>query len=118
LGNAASIVEIARARILIDLLSDERASPTNWNWPKRFFSPSLDLSVLPAIDSVIISHDNYVRLGDKIRLMAQLAAIGKTRWLTPLGAGTLLRRFGAFRSSWFSERGVRSAHFGEMLTMR
>lgn len=95
MGHATSIVEIDGARILIDPVWDERASPTNWSGPKRFFAPPLALSDLPAIDAVIVSHDHYDHLGaGTIRAMAHLAAVQGAKWITPLGVGGLLQQLG------------------------
>jgi len=95
MGHATSIVELDGVRILIDPVWDERASPTNWSGPKRFFAAPLELSALPTIDAVIVSHDHYDHLGaGTIRAMAHLAAVQGARWITPLGVGGLLQQLG------------------------
>lgn len=95
MGHATSIIEIDGVRILIDPVWDERAAPTTWTGPKRFFAPPLELSDLPPIDAVIISHDHYDHLGARtIRALAHLPAIAKAQWIMPLGVGTLLQQFG------------------------
>ena len=100
MGHATSIVEIDGVRILIDPVWDERASPTSWSGPKRFFPAPLALSDLPAIDAVLISHDHYDHLGERtIRGLAKLAAVEKARWITPLGVGALLQKFDVQASS-------------------
>ncbi len=92
IGHATSIVEMDGIRILIDPVWDERASPTTWSGPKRFFPAPLQLSELPNIDAVIVSHDHYDHLGAKtIRALAGHPALAKARWITPLGVGTLLQ---------------------------
>lgn len=95
MGHSTSLVEIDGVRILIDPVWDERAAPTTWAGPKRFFAPPLPLADLPALDAVIISHDHYDHLGEgSVRALAQLPALGNAQWITPLGVGALLKRFG------------------------
>src|SRR5260370_33457647 len=38
-GHSSSLVEIDGVRVLIDPVWDERAAPTQWAGPKRFFPP-------------------------------------------------------------------------------
>jgi L-ascorbate metabolism protein UlaG (beta-lactamase superfamily) len=95
MGHATSIIEMDGVRILIDPVWDERAAPTNWTGPKRFFPAPLELRDLPAIDAVIVSHNHYDHLGARtIRAMAHVAAVEGARWIMPLGVGPLLKRFG------------------------
>ncbi len=95
MGHSTSIVEIDGIRILIDPVWDERASPTTWSGPKRFFAPPLALSDLPGLDAIIISHDHYDHLGaETIRALARHSAATKAQWITPLGVGALLQQWG------------------------
>ena len=63
MGRSTSLVEIDGIRLLIDPVWDERAAPTQWAGPKRFFPPTLALDDLPSIDAILISHDHYDHLG-------------------------------------------------------
>jgi hypothetical protein len=54
-GHSSSLVEVDGVRILIDPVWDERAAPTQWIGPKRFFPPPLSLEDLPPIDVILIS---------------------------------------------------------------
>lgn len=95
IGHATSILEIDGIRILIDPVWDERASPTSWSGPKRFFPAPLALKDLPAIDAVIVSHDHYDHLGaGTVRALSHLPSLANAQWITALGVGALLRQFG------------------------
>jgi len=92
-GHSSSLVEIDGVRILIDPIWEERASPTQWSGPKRFFAPTIALQDLPPIDAVLISHDHYDHLGS--HTIAALARSQKgVRWIVPLGVGKILSRLG------------------------
>jgi L-ascorbate metabolism protein UlaG (beta-lactamase superfamily) len=95
MGHSVMLVEIDGLRVLLDPVWDKRAAPVSWAGPERFFEAPLPLAELPAIDAVIISHDHYDHLGQEtIRKLANLDAIGKARWFTPLGVGKRLQKFG------------------------
>jgi excisionase family DNA binding protein len=55
----------------------------------------LRLEDLPPLDVVLISHDHYDHLGaGTIRQLAGMGAAAEARWVTSLGVGASLRRFG------------------------
>jgi L-ascorbate metabolism protein UlaG (beta-lactamase superfamily) len=60
--------------------------------PKRFFQPTLELSGLPKIDVVLISHDHYDHLG--AQTVRRLAGLTDAFWVTSLGVGNRLSGFG------------------------
>jgi L-ascorbate metabolism protein UlaG (beta-lactamase superfamily) len=94
-GHSSLLVEIDGVRVLIDPVWDQRASPVEWFGPKRFFAPTLRLEDLPRIDAVLLSHDHYDHLGKgTVRRLAKLPAFAGTRWITALGVGAVLQRFG------------------------
>ncbi len=98
-GHASSLVEMDGIRVLIDPVWDERAAPTQWAGPKRFFPPPLALEDLPPIDAVLVSHDHYDHLGaGTIRRLAQMEALRHARWVTPLGVGAILSDLGVDRT--------------------
>jgi L-ascorbate metabolism protein UlaG (beta-lactamase superfamily) len=98
MGHSTSLMEMDGVRILIDPVWDERASPTTWSGPKRFYPAPLELSELPEIDAVLVSHDHYDHLGaGTVRAMAGLAALRNAKWITPIGVGALLEKLGVLR---------------------
>ncbi len=95
-GHSSMLLEIDGARVLVDPVWDERASPAQWFGPKRFFAPTMELEAMPALDAVLISHDHYDHLGEgTVRRLAQL--MPEVRWITSLGVGAVLARFGVKR---------------------
>ncbi len=94
-GHSSSLIEIDGVTLLIDPVWEERAAPTQWAGPKRFFPPPLALEELPAIDAVIISHDHYDHLGAAtIQRLARMESLEQTRWITTLGVGAILSSLG------------------------
>jgi L-ascorbate metabolism protein UlaG (beta-lactamase superfamily) len=92
-GHSCLLVEMGGARVLIDPVWEQRASPLQWLGPKRFFPPTLALEALPRLDAVLISHDHYDHLG--AATVGRLAGLQpEARWVTSLGVGERLRRFG------------------------
>ncbi len=91
-GHSAMLVEIDGYRVLIDPVWDKRASPFPFMGPKRFFQPTLELSELPKIDVILISHDHYDHLG--AGTIRRLAGLTDARWVTSLGVARRLRGFG------------------------
>jgi L-ascorbate metabolism protein UlaG (beta-lactamase superfamily) len=95
MGHSSTLLEIDGFRILVDPVWDERASPIPFAGPKRFFAPPLRLEELPPIDVVLVSHDHYDHLGKRtIQRLAKLGPTRSARWVTSLGVGALLRKFG------------------------
>ena len=95
IGHSTSLIEMDGVRILIDPVWEERAAPTTWAGPKRFFPSPLALEDIPPIDAVVVSHDHYDHLGaHTIRGLAHLPATRSAQWITPLGVSSLLTRLG------------------------
>ena len=92
-GHSGRLLEIDGARVLIDPVWDERASPGTWYGPKRFFAPTMSLAEMPHLDAVLISHDHYDHLGERtVRELARL--MPEVQWITSLGVGRVLMKFG------------------------
>jgi L-ascorbate metabolism protein UlaG (beta-lactamase superfamily) len=95
MGHSSMLVEIDGVRVLVDPVWDERASPSTWAGPKRFYAAPMRLEDLPRVDVVLVSHDHYDHLGAAtIRQLAGLESMRGVRWVTSLGVGGVLRQFG------------------------
>ena len=91
LGHSTMLIDLDGARILVDPVWGERASPWSSTGPARFYEPPLPLDALPPIDAVIISHDHYDHLDyDTVSKMRDV----DTRWLVPLGIAAHLEHWG------------------------
>ncbi|KAL7660441.1 hypothetical protein ACMYSQ_003319 [Aspergillus niger] len=63
LGHACYFVEFPTGlRVLFDPVLEDRCSPFSWIGHKRFTPPPCDISDLPIIDCVVISHSHYDHL--------------------------------------------------------
>ena len=83
-GHSTLLIELDGARVLIDPIWAERASPFSWAGPKRYYDPQVPIEELPELDAVIISHDHYDHLDrDAVK---RLMPRGVT-WLCPSGLG-------------------------------
>jgi L-ascorbate metabolism protein UlaG (beta-lactamase superfamily) len=98
MGHSTTLIEIDGARVLVDPVWEDRASPMTWAGPKRFFAPPLRLEELPRVDMVLLSHDHYDHLGSRtIRQLAQLESLHGAQWITALGVGSILAELGVAR---------------------
>ncbi|TSJ44175.1 MBL fold metallo-hydrolase [Mucilaginibacter corticis] len=62
IGHSSLLIEIDGRTILTDPVWSQRVSFTQLMGPKRFFDPPIQLSDLPPLDAIIISHDHYDHL--------------------------------------------------------
>ena len=92
LGHSSLLIETAGKRFLTDPVWYERVSPFKYLGPKRFFSNPLDITNLPAIDFVLLSHDHYDHLDKKsiLQITGQNVPV-----ITMLGVGKRLTKWGA-----------------------
>ncbi|MEX2154499.1 MAG: MBL fold metallo-hydrolase [Gemmatimonadaceae bacterium] len=95
LGHATVLIEIDGARVLVDPVFGERASPVQFAGPKRFHPPPLPLTAMPPLDVVLITHDHFDHLDRAaVANLANSASQMKTRFVTTLGVGARLEKYG------------------------
>ncbi|KIY48261.1 Metallo-hydrolase/oxidoreductase [Fistulina hepatica ATCC 64428] len=81
-------------RILFDPVFSERCSPSQWMGPKRFTPSPCQVSDLPKIDAVVISHNHYDHL-DEATLRELFKRDPKLHVFAPLGNRPLLQSLSA-----------------------
>jgi L-ascorbate metabolism protein UlaG (beta-lactamase superfamily) len=113
-GHSSMLIEIDGVRLLMDPVWDERASPSSWFGPKRFFPPTLPLAELPELDAVLLSHDHYDHLGrDTVAELARLRP--GLRWICPLAVGAVLQGFGIAAGQITELDWTESMRIGELM---
>ena len=91
LGHSSVLLELEGKRFLFDPVFSKRASMVDWAGPQRFHSTPFDVTNLPELEAVIISHDHYDHL-DKMTIIE--LAKRKLKFYVPLGMGSLLMDWG------------------------
>lgn len=107
-GHSTVLIELDGKKVLTDAQFSERASPSTIAGPKRFHPPPLELSKLPKLDAVLVSHDHYDHLD--METVRALAKTGVT-FHTGLGVGAHLRVWGVpeaqiVEHEWWQETDV------------
>ncbi|WP_227006564.1 MBL fold metallo-hydrolase [Shewanella donghaensis] len=91
LGHSTLLIRLDGEYILLDPVFSERASPVQWAGPKRFHQSPINIEQLPAIKTVIISHDHYDHL-DKAAIVALKDKV--EHFVTPSKVGDHLIEWG------------------------
>jgi L-ascorbate metabolism protein UlaG (beta-lactamase superfamily) len=91
LGHSTVLLEIDGRRVLTDPVWGQRASPFSFFGPKRFQPVPVDITQLPPLDAILVSHDHYDHLDyPSIRALAAL----QVPFVTSLGVGVHLEAWG------------------------
>lgn len=94
-GHATFLIQLPGVTLLTDPMFSQRASPFRRLGPRRLSAPGLELSALPPVDAVLLSHDHYDHLDARTVDTLHDRFGDALVWFTPLGY-----------EEWFAGRGV------------
>lgn len=92
INHATQLIQLPQITVITDPVFSERVSPLSWLGPKRHRQPGVELSSLPKIDAVVVSHNHYDHL-DKKSLLA-IDEKDQAVFIVPLGNKKLLQSIG------------------------
>ena len=95
IGHATFLIQTAAGNILTDPMYSQRASPLSWAGPRRVRQPGVRFDDLPAISTVLLSHNHYDHCD--LPTLRRLAQRFDPMVVTPLGNGRLVRSAGMRR---------------------
>jgi L-ascorbate metabolism protein UlaG (beta-lactamase superfamily) len=90
-GHASLLIQVAGQNILVDPVWSPRASPFQFAGPKRVNPPGIAFDALPAIDTVLITHNHYDHLDGET--LDRLWARFRPRILAPLGNAVIVQSY-------------------------
>jgi N-acyl-phosphatidylethanolamine-hydrolysing phospholipase D len=114
LGHACFLVQVGSVNILTDPVFSHRCSPSQLVGPARITKPPCELSELPRIDMIIISHNHYDHLDvETINTLFKLnpgvkfyVPLGNKNWFTGLGiSGDSVEEMDWWQESSYSKDG-------------
>lgn len=114
LGHSTVLFEMDGVRVLTDPVFGERVSPVSFLGPRRFHPVPVPVTELPSLDVVLLSHDHFDHLCRES--MTALARREETRFVTSLGVGAHLERYGVdpsrlYELDWNESVALGPVHF-------
>jgi L-ascorbate metabolism protein UlaG (beta-lactamase superfamily) len=94
IGQSSILLNHSGVTILTDPHFSGRASPVGFAGPKRVTPAPFEISDLPVVDVVLISHNHYDHL-DRTSIVDLIAYQPSIKFFVPLGLAKTLRRWGA-----------------------
>ena len=118
INHATILIQVDGLNILTDPIWSERASPVTFAGPKRIRAPGIEISDLPEIDLVLISHNHYDHLDTATLRQLRQQQNKEPVIVSGLGNAALLRSLGydqAIELDWSDSSSVEGAtvHFVE-----
>lgn len=88
INHATMLIQVDGINILTDPIWSERTSMVSWAGPKRVRAPGFELSMLPRIDIILISHNHYDHLD--LPTLKEITKNNNPKIFVGLGVGSLL----------------------------
>jgi L-ascorbate metabolism protein UlaG (beta-lactamase superfamily) len=104
IGHATFLIQTPAGNLLTDPMYSQRAGPLNFLGPRRVRQPAVRFDDLPAISTVLLSHNHYDHCD--LRTLRKISERFNPLVVTPLGNGRLLRSAGFRRIEeldWWQE---------------
>jgi N-acyl-phosphatidylethanolamine-hydrolysing phospholipase D len=105
IGHATTLIQLGGRNVLTDPMFGARASPVGFAGPVRRVPPGVPLAALPAVHTVLLSHNHYDHLdAPSVRQIARRWP--EAEWHVPLRLAPLIRSLGARRvveHDWWQE---------------
>ncbi len=109
IGHATALIQVNGLNILTDPVFSDRVSPFSFAGPKRKIALPVQLSELPRIDIVLISHNHYDHLDRPTVLQLKNQMGGEPLFLAPLGIDLWLKNEGISKVQafdWWDQRTI------------
>lgn len=108
LGHSSYLLQAGGKRFILDPVWSRRASPVAFMGPERFFDAPVAPEQLPPLDGIILTHDHYDHLDER---MIRLLIGKKIPFFCPLGVDGHLLKWGADKAlitvfDWWQEREI------------
>lgn len=92
IGHASFLIQTGGRNILVDPVFSERVSPVGFIGPRRVNPPGIAFDDLPAIDTVLVTHNHYDHLD--VESLRRIAARWPAQIIVPLGNDRILEAAG------------------------
>lgn len=110
INHATMLIQTENINIITDPIFSKRASPVSFAGPKRVHAPGIELSKLPPIDYVLISHDHYDHLD--LDTISKLIKKDNPKILTGLGVGQRLDSLeNVYELDWWESQSFENIKF-------
>jgi L-ascorbate metabolism protein UlaG (beta-lactamase superfamily) len=87
--HSSFLIQIAGINLITDPIWSKRASPFSFVGPKRYTKPAFEISELPTIDYILITHNHYDHLD--LKTIKQIQKSSNAKVLTGLGVCKILK---------------------------